>query len=104
LAEDDGKDPAGAAGAPLIPGRAVAVDLSRHELGELFWIDASAPALSGAFPTYRRLAIALDTGGAIRGDARADLYLGRGPEAGMAAGRVRHTLRLYRLAPISQAG
>ena len=101
LAPDDGLDPAGAAGEPLIPGRAVAVDLSKHSLGEMFWIDASAPALAGAFPTYRRLTIALDTGGAIKGDARADLYLGRGPEAGLAAGRVRHVLRLYRLAPVT---
>jgi membrane-bound lytic murein transglycosylase A len=101
LGPDDGLDPAGAAGTPLIPGRAVAVDTSRHALGELFWIDASAPALAGAFPTYRRLTVALDAGGAIKGDARADLYLGRGPEAGLAAGRVRHTLRLYRLVPIT---
>ena len=101
LAPDDGLDPAGAAGEPLIPGRAVAVDLSKHALGEMFWIDASAPALSGAFPTYRRLTIALDAGGAIKGDARADLYLGRGPEAGLAAGRVRHVLKLYRLAPVT---
>lgn len=100
LGPDDDKDPAGAAGMPLIPGRAVAVDTSRHALGELVWIDASAPTLPGAFPTYRRLTVALDTGGAIKGDARADLYLGRGPEAGLAAGRVRHTLRLYRLVPV----
>ena len=100
LGPDDGQDPAGAAGMPLIPGRAVAVDTSRHALGELVWIDATAPTLPGAFPTYRRLTVALDTGGAIKGDARADLYLGRGPEAGIAAGRVRHTLRLYRLIPI----
>lgn len=100
LGPDDGQDPAGAAGMPLIPGRAVAVDTSRHTLGELVWIDASAPTLPGAFPTYRRLTVALDTGGAIKGDARADLYLGRGPAAGLAAGRVRHTLRLYRLVPV----
>ncbi|HZZ35662.1 MAG TPA: MltA domain-containing protein [Caulobacteraceae bacterium] len=103
LAPDDGADPAGAAGLPLIPGRAVAVDLSRHALGDLIWIDAAAPALSGAFPVYRRLTVALDTGGAIKGDARADLYLGRGPAAGLEAGRVRHTLRMYRLAPMAPA-
>ncbi|HWA64134.1 MAG TPA: MltA domain-containing protein [Caulobacteraceae bacterium] len=101
LGPDDGRDPEGAAGEPLVPGRSVAVDLSRHELGEMFWIDATAPQLAGAFPAYRRLAIALDTGGAIKGDARADLYLGRGPEAGLAAGRVKHTLYLYRLAPLA---
>jgi membrane-bound lytic murein transglycosylase A len=101
LIPDDGVDPAGAAGLPLIPGRTVAVDTSRHALGEMFWIDATAPGLTGAFPAYRRLAVALDTGGAIRGEARADLYMGRGPAAGLEAGRVRHVLRLYRLTPRS---
>jgi membrane-bound lytic murein transglycosylase A len=99
LGPDDGGEPAGAAGKPLIAGRSLAVDPSRHAMGELFWIDASAPALAGAFPTYRRLAIALDTGGAIKGDVRADLYMGRGDAAGLEAGKVRHNLRLYRLIP-----
>ena len=54
---------------------------------------------SGAFPTYRRLVAALDTGGAIKGQVRADLYLGEGAAAGTEAGRVRHTLRMYRLVP-----
>jgi membrane-bound lytic murein transglycosylase A len=99
LQTDDGAGPVGTAGAPLPAGRALAVDPARHELGELFWIDASAPALSGAFPTYRRLVAALDTGGAIKGDVRADLYLGSGDAAGREAGRVRHRLTLYRLAP-----
>jgi len=63
------------------------------------WIDAEAPVLKGAFPAYRRLVVALDTGGAIQGPVRADLYLGQGPAAGAEAGRVRHTLRLYRLIP-----
>jgi len=103
LGADDGMDPAGAAGVPLPPGRALAMDLSRHALGELYWIDAAAPALAGAFPTYRRLAAALDTGGAIRGDIRADLYFGVGDDAGRQAGRVRHRLQLYRLDPIPDA-
>ncbi|HEX6859429.1 MAG TPA: MltA domain-containing protein [Caulobacteraceae bacterium] len=98
-APDDGLDPAGAAGVPLPAGRAVAVDLTRHALGELFWIDASAPTLTGAFPIYRRLVVALDTGGAIKGDVRADLYIGRGDAAGVEAGRIRHDLIMYRLVP-----
>jgi membrane-bound lytic murein transglycosylase A len=96
---DDGKQAVGAAGIPLPAGRAIAVDPSRHALGELYWLDASAPKLAGAFPTYRRLAVALDVGGAIKGDVRADLYTGTGPAAGAEAGRVRHDLRLYRLVP-----
>lgn len=96
---DDGRQPVGAAGAPLPPGRAIAVDPARHAMGEVFWLDAASPTLAGAFPAYRRLALALDTGGAIKGDVRADLYLGLGPEAGVEAGRVRHVLKMYRLAP-----
>ena len=96
---DDGKQAVGAAGVPLPAGRAIAVDPSKHAMGELYWLDASAPKLSGAFPAYRRLAVALDVGGAIKGDARADLYTGTGAAAGAEAGRVRHELRLYRLVP-----
>jgi membrane-bound lytic murein transglycosylase A len=96
---DDGRQAVGAAGVPLPPGRAIAVDPGRHAMGELFWLDASAPKLAGGFPTYRRLAVALDVGGAIKGDVRADLYTGTGAAAGAEAGRVRHDLRLYRLVP-----
>ncbi len=101
LEPDDGVEPAGAAGVRLIPGRALAVDQSQHGMGEVLWVDATSPTLAGAFPAYRRLAMALDTGGAIKGQVRADLYLGRGPEAGLEAGRVRHVLHLYRLTPVS---
>jgi len=99
LAPDDGLPPVGAAGIPLPGGRAIAVDLTRHAVGELFWLDGESPTLAGAFPVYRRLAMALDTGGAIKGDVRADLYLGQGPAAGVEAGRVRHTLSMARLVP-----
>ncbi len=99
LAPDDGKPPQGAAGLPLPAGRAVAVDPASHAYGELLWIDGEAPLLAGAFPSYRRLVSALDTGGAIKGEVRADLYLGQGDAAGAEAGRVRHTLSLWRLVP-----
>jgi membrane-bound lytic murein transglycosylase A len=96
---DDGVEPVGAANVPLPAGRALAVDPTRHHLGELYWIDAAAPALAGAFPAYRRLAAALDTGAAIKGEVRADLYIGSGDGAGLEAGRVRHVLKMYRLVP-----
>jgi membrane-bound lytic murein transglycosylase A len=99
LAPDDDTEPRGAAGAPLLPGRSVAVDAAAHPYFELLWIDADAPTLTGARPDYRRLVVALDTGGAIRGAVRADLYLGRGAVAGDEAARVRHRLRLYRIVP-----
>ncbi len=98
----DGQEPAGAAGIPLPAGRAIAVDSSQHRYGSLFWIDGAAPSLSGAYPVYRRLAMALDTGGAIKGQVRADLYMGTGDAAGAEAGRVKHQLKMYRLAPVGE--
>lgn len=100
LAAADGREPAGAAGAPLPPGRAIAVDPAFHAYGEMIWLDAAAPTLVGAQTRYRRLTIALDTGGAIKGKVRADLYVGSGSDAGAEAGRVRHTLRMVQLVPI----
>jgi len=99
LAPDDGRAPAGSAHVPLPAGRAVAIDVAHHPWGELLWIDADKPVLAGAKPFYRRLVVSLDTGSAIKGPVRADLYLGEGPAAGDEAGRVHHRLKLYRLAP-----
>ena len=99
LAPDDGRPPPGAAGVPLPAGRAAAVDPAHHAFGEPLWIDADQPRLAGAPPRFRGLVTALDTGGAIRGPARADLFVGQGDAAGELAGRINHTLRLYRLVP-----
>ena len=101
LTPDDGRDPVGAAGVSLPPGRAIAVDPGWNGYGQLYWIDAVSPVLAGAVRTYRRLVLALDTGSAIKGQVRADLYLGRGEQAGLEAGRVRHTLLLVRLIPVA---
>lgn len=99
LEPDDGGHPRGAANIPLPDGRAIAVDPAHRGYGELYWIDADGGNLAGATATYRRLAVALDTGGAIRGPVRADLYLGRGEAAGDEAGRVRHPLKMWKLVP-----
>ncbi|MBV9510665.1 MAG: MltA domain-containing protein, partial [Caulobacteraceae bacterium] len=99
----DDREPAGAAGVPLIPGRSLAVDPSLHPMGAVFWIDAAAPALAGAPSGYQRLALALDAGGAIKGPVRADLFIGSGEAAGIEAGRIRHDLSLYELVPVSDA-
>lgn len=104
MQDDDGREPSGAANVPLPTGRGIAVDPAWHRYGEAFWIDADAPALSGAFPRYRRFVMALDTGGAIKGQVRADLYIGRGDAAGVEAGRVRHNLRMWRLVPVGPDG
>ena len=99
LAADDGSGPRGASGAQLPAGRAAAVDPDWHGWGELLWLDAGGPTLAGARATYRRLVVALDTGGAIRGPARVDLFLGTGARAGDEAGRIKHPMRLWRLVP-----
>ncbi|MGH6957494.1 MAG: 3D domain-containing protein, partial [Caulobacteraceae bacterium] len=100
LLPDDGSEPRGASGARLVAGRSVAVDPRYSAYFQLLWIDAERPTLRGARSQYRRLVVALDTGSAIRGPVRADLYLGRGQAAGAEAGRVRHTLRLWRIEPV----
>ena len=99
VAPDDGKEATGAAGVPLPARRSVAVDPSRWTYGDAVWIEADGGNLVGARASYRGLVMALDTGSAIRGPVRADLYIGRGDAAGAEAGAVRHPLRMWRLIP-----
>src|SRR5438876_883098 len=92
-------EPVGAQGVPLIPGRSIAVD-KIHVYGTPFFIDASLPIESEKPTTpFRRLMIAQDTGSAIVGPARADLYWGAGADAGRIAGRIRHAGRFVMLLP-----
>ncbi|MGA9660014.1 MAG: MltA domain-containing protein [Asticcacaulis sp.] len=97
--QPDQTEPIGAAGLPLPPGSSIAIDPSQNDLGDLFWLDADAGTLKDAFPHYQRLVSGLDTGGAIKGKIRADLYVGHGARAGTEAGRIKHNLRLWRIVP-----
>jgi membrane-bound lytic murein transglycosylase A len=92
-------EPVGAQGVPLTPGRSIAVD-RLHEYGTPFFIEADLP-IESAKPvsSFRRLMIAQDTGSAIVGPARADLYLGGGDDAARIAGRIRHSGRFVMLLP-----
>ncbi len=92
-------EPVGAQGVPLTPGRSIAVD-RLHEYGTPFFIEANLP-IESAKPvsSFRRLMIAQDTGSAIVGPARADLYLGGGDDAARIAGRIRHSGRFVMLLP-----
>jgi membrane-bound lytic murein transglycosylase A len=92
-------EPVGAQGVPLTPGRSIAVDRG-HEYGTPFFIEADLPIAgrTRAAP-FHRLMIAQDTGSAIVGPARADLYWGAGDEAGRIAGRIRHPGRFVMLLP-----
>ncbi|ESQ80930.1 hypothetical protein AEYBE204_00995 [Asticcacaulis sp. YBE204] len=93
-------EPLGAAAVPLPAGSAIAVDPLHHQYGDLYWLDADAGTLKDSFPVYQRMVSALDTGGAIKGKIRADLYIGHGDRAGQEAGRVKHTLRMWRIVPV----
>ena len=80
-------EPIGAQGVPLTPGRSIAVDRIHH-YGTPFFIEADLPIDSAkSVSSFRRLMIAQDTGSAIVGPARADLYWGAGDEAATIAGR-----------------
>ena len=92
----------GAQGVPLTPGRSIAVDNSLHVYGTPFFIAGELPIDSPQSKTpFRRLMVAQDTGSAITGPARADIYYGAGPEAGRISGRFRHNMRFVMLAPKS---
>src|ERR1700676_5445194 len=89
----------GAQGGPLSPGRSIAVD-KLHVYGTPFFIAADLPIDSDKPSTkFRRLMIAQDTGSAINGPARADLYWGAGDAAGRIAGRIRQQGQFVMLLP-----
>jgi membrane-bound lytic murein transglycosylase A len=89
--------PLGALNVPLLPERAVAVDPAFVPLGAPVWLDTELPG-SESKP-YRRLTFAQDTGGAIKGAARADLFFGYGAEAERLAGQMKQRGRMYVFLP-----
>lgn len=95
---DEDLGPLGAQGVPLTPGRSLAVDRRFHMLGAPIWVDIEPVEAVGPKP-IRRLMIAQDTGGAIRGPIRGDVFWGSGDEAGAIAGVMRAQGRLYVLLP-----
>lgn len=96
---DPAAGPRGALGVPLTAGRSVAIDPRLLPLGAPMYLATTEP-LSGT--PLERLVLAQDTGGAIRGALRADLFWGLGGEAGEAAGRMRHDGSLWLLWPADQ--
>jgi membrane-bound lytic murein transglycosylase A len=97
--KEDG--PLGAQGVPLTPGRSLAVDLKHWSLGVPIWLDTRAPSPQEGEPDrpLRRLMIAQDTGGAIRGVIRGDVFWGHGEEAAEVAGRMKHPGKMWVLLP-----
>ena len=97
---DASAGPKGGQQAALEANGSLAVDTSYHAYGVPIFLAADAPRVAiSADVSLRRLVVAQDTGGAIRGPIRGDLYWGTGPEAGLRAGRINHDVRFWVLLP-----
>jgi membrane-bound lytic murein transglycosylase A len=94
----DDAGPIGTAGVPVSPMRSLAVDPDHVPLGTPVWIETIGP------DPIRRLCIAQDTGSAIKGLQRGDLFCGTGDAAGQVAGSLNAVLRITPLVPASSAG
>lgn len=101
--------PLGAQGIALTDLRSLAVDKKFHELGLPLWLETRIPAAGSEeiSQDFRRLMFAQDTGSAITGPVRGDIYFGSGALAGAQAGHMKETGRLYVFLPLllaQQAG
>ncbi|HJE23133.1 MAG TPA: murein transglycosylase A [Methylorubrum populi] len=92
---DPALGPPGAAGAPLSAGRSMAVDGNLWRYGLPFWLEGKLPGQPGR----GHLVVAADTGSAIVGPARGDLYVGTGAAAGRAAGDLHDRMGFVVLLP-----
>ena len=93
----NGAGPIGAQGVPLTPGRSLAVDPSILPLGAPIWVSIDYPDETGR--PLRRMMVAQDTGGAIKGAVRGDVFWGHGDAAGALAGPMKAAGRLYLFLP-----
>lgn len=98
---DPSLGPVAAASVPLTPGRSLAADHRLHTFGTPVFVSTTQP-LPGADSPLRRLMIVQDTGSAIVGPARGDLFIGSGREAGAVAGAVKHAASFVVLFPRPQ--
>ncbi|RWX74580.1 transglycosylase [Neorhizobium lilium] len=95
--------PVAAAKVPLIPGRSLAVDRQIHTFGYPFFIHSETLTHLDSGKPFARLMLALDTGTAIVGPARGDIFTGSGFEAGELAGTVRNDADFFILIPKAAA-
>lgn len=94
----------GAAGVQLTPRRSLAVDRRFHALDVPLWLETTVPDQQGARAApFRHLMIAQDTGGAIKGPVRGDIYWGHGAAAAAIAGPMKQEGRLWVLLPRAAA-
>nr|WP_252731222.1 murein transglycosylase A [Lentibacter algarum] len=91
------KGPLGAMNRSITTMRSIAVDRRYTPLGAPVWVEKDGEN------KLRRLMIAQDTGSAIKGAQRADVFFGTGDKAGLAAGKLRDPGRMIVLMPIQRA-
>ncbi|MGI9400716.1 MAG: murein transglycosylase A [Rhizobiaceae bacterium] len=100
---DPALGPIGAASVPLTPGRSLAIDHKLFTYGMPVWLATKTP-LPGQSGRFRRLMISQDTGSAIKGPARGDIFVGSGYEAGMVAGSIKHACDFIVFMPVTFTG
>ena len=84
----------------LMPLRSLAIDRSNWMFGTPIWLDTSTPTeSSGGSKPFQHLMIAQDTGTAIKGYVRGDVYWGWGDEAAITAGHMKSPGRMIALLP-----
>ncbi|MEX0645312.1 MAG: murein transglycosylase A [Parvularculaceae bacterium] len=98
---DPALGPIGSGETQLTAGRSLAVDRRYFAMGAPMWV--SIPAVEGETKELRRLMIAQDSGGAIRGPVRGDIFFGSGPAAGEEAGLFRAEGEIVALIPAAVA-
>lgn len=96
---DDG--PIGAAGLPLVAGRSLAIDPAFVSYGAPVFVSSAFTGSGQSSDPFRKLMIADDTGSAIRGQGRGDVFIGSGDTAGRVAGEIRHGAEMTLLLPKS---
>jgi membrane-bound lytic murein transglycosylase A len=91
--------PLGTQKVPLTPGRSLAVDNRYIPFGAPLWLNTHRPDVKAQSVPLQRLLIAQDTGGAIKGAVRGDVYLGAGEEAAFIAGHMNSVGEYWILLP-----
>jgi len=92
--------PPGAQSVPLTPTRSLAIDKAFYAYGLPLWLETTVPASKpGKSTPFKRLMVAQDTGSAIKGVIRGDIFWGSGKVAGEVAGRMQQPGKLFLLLP-----
>ncbi|MCO5734628.1 murein transglycosylase A [Rhizobium sp. SSA_523] len=102
--DDPALGPIAAAKVPLLAGRSLAVDRQIHTFGFPFFIRSETLTHLDEGKPFARLMMALDTGSAIVGPSRGDIFTGSGDRAGDLAGTVRNPADFFLLVPKAAAG